>query len=659
MTAQPNPKSKIQNSKFREENCIAMRIEVRRGVAVAPLLLLSALFVWVSPASAGPQPAPQTAPPPAIAPPADPFAPKIAEIVVVGNKAFNSVAIIAFSGHKVGEPLTPAVLDEMKTNIFNTGYFGYNEGYSPESVKVSAETRNADKQIKVVIEVDENPKISDILVTGSGPIPDTEIKKMIRNTTVYNVAQFRRDTQDIEDRYAKAGYLAAISADSGPDAVNPSALNVSLIVVRLTEIKLVKNVKTKSKTILREMKLKVGDYYNRETLRKDVSRLYNLNLFDEVIPTERDLNSPGKIGLTLSLPERRSGQVLAGVGFSNRQQLIGFAQVGETNFRGLAESVNLRWESGGVTGHSTVEAGYFEPWIDRRHTSMNISAYDRINVRFANTLSNSVSSTDNVGTDTRYYEERVGTTITLARPFRDTYLASASLRAENVRTNNLALSTTNSAILQDGPIGVLSGGLSHDSRDVVFDPVTGSYQSGNLSVGYADIRPVTGVDISQVPAGIFGKTTFAKSQLEFRQFFSPTGPRKRLDQDKSTVAMRLILGTSAGTLPFFEQFFVGGTETLRGYREDRFWGRNLFFGSVEFRQPLARSLKGVLFADVGSAWGGAYQNVQISGFSQGGFRPHFGVGAGIRFRTPIGPLRLDYGIGDEGGRTHFSIGNVF
>ena len=637
-----------------------MRTEVR-GRGAAPLLLLlpvlSVLSALSLPARAELQTAPPSAPP-ALTPPINPFAPKIAEIVVVGNKSFNSLAIVGFSGHRVGEPFTPALLDEMQTNVFNTGYFGFNEGFSKDAVKVSAETLKNDKEIKVVIEVDENPKITKVLVSGSGPVPAAEIDKMVRRTTVYNPAQFGRDVQDIEERYGKAGYLATISADSGPDPVNPSVLNVSLIVVRLTEIKLARNVKTKNKTVLREMRLKVGDYYNRETLKKDVGRLYNLNLFEEVIPQERDLGA-GKIGLTLSLPERRSGQVLAGVGFSNRQQLIGFAQIGETNFRGLAESVNLRWESGGVTGHSTVEAGYFEPWIDRRHTSMNVSIYDRINVRFANTLSNSVSTTDNVGTDTRYYEDRLGATITLARPFRDTYVASASLRAENVRTNNLALDATNAEILQDGPIAVIGGSLAHDSRDVVFDPVTGGYQSLLGQVGYADIRPVAGVTLDQVPGGIFGKTTFIKSLVEFKQFFSPTGPRKNLSQDKSTVAMRLQIGTSAGTLPFFEQYFLGGTESLRGYREDRFWGRNLLFGSIEFRQPLARSLKGVLFADVGSAWGGSYQNVQIEGFSQGGFRPHFGVGAGIRFRTPIGPLRLDYGFGDEGGRTHFSIGNAF
>ena len=79
-------------------------------------------------------------------------------------------------------------------------------------------------------------------------------------------------------------------------------------------------------------------------------------------------------------------------------------------------------------------------------------------------------------------------------------------------------------------------------------------------------------------------------------------------------------GASTGTLPFFEQFFVGGAETLRGYREDRFWGQYNLLGSIELRQPLARRLKGVLFLDAGDAWGGRYNKVNIEGFEQAGFK---------------------------------------
>ena len=146
---------------------------------------------------------------------------------------------------------------------------------------------------------------------------------------------------------------------------------------------------------------------------------------------------------------------------------------------------------------------------------------------------------------------------------------------------------------------------------------------------------------------------------EDRHFYSLQGPRKKLTDEKSTIAVRFRVGAAAGTVPFFEQFFIGGAESLRGYREDRYWGKYMFLASAELRHPLARGLKGVVFLDIGDAWGGPYAGVNIQGFAQSGFRPHASVGVGIRVRTPLGPIRLDYGVGSEGGRTHFSIGNVF
>ena len=95
------------------------------------------------------------------------------------------------------------------------------------------------------------------------------------------------------------------------------------------------------------------------------------------------------------------------------------------------------------------------------------------------------------------------------------------------------------------------------------------------------------------------------------------------------------------------------------HTEDRFWGTNMFLLSTEFRMPVASNLIGVLFADYGDAWD-AQSGLSIQNFPQhSGFRGNLGVGVGLRVTTPIGPIRLDYGIGREGGRTHFSIGHSF
>ncbi len=125
------------------------------------------------------------------------------------------------------------------------------------------------------------------------------------------------------------------------------------------------------------------------------------------------------------------------------------------------------------------------------------------------------------------------------------------------------------------------------------------------------------------------------------------------------VAFRLKAGYADGTLPFFEQYFVGGAESLRGYREDRFWGTKSLLLSAEFRKPIAQAISGVVFLDYGDAWD-APSDYFIGELEQSSsFEGHLGVGVGMRVQTPIGHIRLDYGTGSEGGRTHFSMGQAF
>jgi outer membrane protein insertion porin family len=155
------------------------------------------------------------------------------------------------------------------------------------------------------------------------------------------------------------------------------------------------------------------------------------------------------------------------------------------------------------------------------------------------------------------------------------------------------------------------------------------------------------------------KGPYRKLQLDLRHYWSGQG-RKIAPTDKRTVvALRIEGGVGGGDMPFFEQFFVGGAETLRGYQEDRFWGRNMLLASVEYRKPISQGLTGVIFADCGDAWGAppSYSSEQFPQHED--FSPRLGVGIGLRVNTPIGNLRLDYGMGSEGARTHFSIGQAF
>jgi outer membrane protein insertion porin family len=262
------------------------------------------------------------------------------------------------------------------------------------------------------------------------------------------------------------------------------------------------------------------------------------------------------------------------------------------------------------------------------------------------------------GTDTDYYETHAGGQVTVSRPFSDAVRGYVGFRYDNVRVPALSLNVIDAAVLQNGPLATVTLRGTNNTRDYDQDPAAGGFDSATLDIGRADLKPVTVA--GQQPSGVFGILNYNKLAVDSRRYFSPRGRREKPSDKRTVFALRLMVGTSTGTLPFSEQYFMGGAESLRGYNEDRFWGSNMFLGSFEFRSPLAPSLTGVVFIDVGDAWGGSYERVRFNDFTQhSGFSPSVGIGIGMRVVTPIGPIRIDQGFGREGAHTHFSIGHVF
>ena len=492
----------------------------------------------------------------------------ISEIIVTGNKTLNSESIIASSGHKIGDPCTNEVLLQMQESIFRTGNFGWQTGRQiNNSVKISASEK--DGKCKIEIEVDENPKIDKnaINVEGSGPIKPEVIRDLYTETAVFNSNQFELDLIEIEKAYLSKGYRMSFTQDTDLDS--EGRLKISILVTRVAEIKVAGNNKTNRKVILREMQTKEGDFFNEVTFQNDLRNLYNLQLFDDVKFSYTNVGA-GLQGVTLNLPERKSGQVLAGIGFSNRAQLIGTAELTDTNFQGMGRTVSLQWQTGGAVGRSSIIFNFAEPWLDRRRTRLDISLFDRVAFRFAGNLNNSVIGNGQVvGTDTRYNEQRTGGTITLQRPYGKQFRLSTTLRGENVRPDPLALTATNASILQNGPIVATSFSVSRDTRDVFIDPISGGFQNVNLEFGFANLGAVA-VPAGQTAPPAFGATSYIKSFFEVRQFFSLAGKRTpgKLAEQKSALALRTYLGMSAGRLPFFEQFFLARDVTTITLRQN-------------------------------------------------------------------------------------------
>jgi outer membrane protein insertion porin family len=135
----------------------------------------------------------------------------------------------------------------------------------------------------------------------------------------------------------------------------------------------------------------------------------------------------------------------------------------------------------------------------------------------------------------------------------------------------------------------------------------------------------------------------------------------QFSEGAQTIALSFQGGTVIGDLPPYEAFSLGGTTTVRGYDEGELGtGRSFLQGSVEYRFPIFSVVGGALFFDAATDLGTGQdvpgEPAEVRNKPGSGF----GYGVGVRVQSPIGPIRVDYAINDEGNtRFHFGLGERF
>jgi outer membrane protein insertion porin family len=183
--------------------------------------------------------------------------------------------------------------------------------------------------------------------------------------------------------------------------------------------------------------------------------------------------------------------------------------------------------------------------------------------------------------------------------------------------------------------------ISYDTRDIFMNPTQGKLYTLSVTRGWKTISATT--------------TNYTKLGLDLNEF---------LNMGKNQVlAFHLGSGIGYGDVPIGELYYCGGANTVRGYApsEAALGVRKLIF-NVEYRYTFNETFQAVAFYDLGNAWG------EVKDGEARGDAPNIsqflsGRGMGLRLNTPLGPIRLDYGIGDSRsfgeGIVHFSIGQAF
>ena len=544
----------------------------------------------------------------------------IVSVEVVGNEHVATDTILKAIKSEAGGQFSEGQVALDRKAVVNLGWFW----------RVSVDRESVENGVRLVFHVVENPVIREIQFQGNKELTRDDLLAVMETKPgqVYSAPLLVRDADAIQDVYGSKGYILAMVLE--PSMSEEGVLTLVIAEGEIEEIKITGNTHTKTYAIRRYIRTKAGEAYNDRKVTRDVAKLTSLGWFETVRRDAEVGTEPGKVIVVITVVEkRRTGTVSVGGGYSSVQGLVGFVDLTKSNLAGNGQAVSIRGEFGGQTSY---EFGYQHPWVMTPETRLSLGIYDRLILREA------FVTVDNERRSILYDERRNGGNFTLGRPISEATTVFVGMRADDVSISGLTPEEEDylkGVAFDPRKVRSITLAAVNDTRSDLYNPRRGSYQ--RLSVEFAGL--------------LFGGTEFNKYVLDTRRFFGMGA--------KNTLAMRMLVGTVSGDPPYLEQFLIGGSETLRGYRTDRFVGTRMGILNTEYRIPIGENLLGVLFVDVGDAWGGSVAESLSDDTVHESFTSHVGYGVGVRVKTPIGPLRLDLGFSEEGTETHFGVRNTF
>lgn len=532
------------------------------------------------------------------------------------SKATEGTAKAAIS-MKAGDMFTVKGLDADREKIYNTGYF---YDIYPTFEKVP-------EGVIITYHVLENPVLKGVNITGNTVESSDTLNSFVTLKTgeILNSRELNKAVTAIQEQYRRDGYILAKITDMNID--KNGILNLKVNEGILEGYKVKGNTKTKERVILREMRQKPGEPFNSKLARRSMQRVYNLGFFEDVNIKMNPGVDPNAVVMELDVTEKRTGSFGIGAGYSSEDGVIGMVSIGDTNFRGTGDAISLTYEtSGDDTDAHGYTFSYRRPWLDSKETVGTFRIYNRTYEYDDYDTSGDLKET--------YMRKYSGGEIVFGRPVSEYSTNYVTLRnrkdsyVRHVDDGNMGDRSTDAyKQWRDDNFGTTrSVTFEHvtDTRDNVYNPMSGSRLS-----------------LSGEFAGFGGDFDFQKYTVDGQRY---------IRAGRSQVwALRARYGIGNGDISEFNQYRIGGQGSLRGYREDQFRGDREFLGTLEYRFPIIKKVQGALFTD----WGGAWD----SGLTPDNM--HGSVGVGIALTTPIGPLRFDYGWGDDGGRVHFSVGSTF
>ncbi len=580
------------------------------------------------------------------------------DLIIVNFFVFEGVRVavgkITFTGNTLSDKNLKGIMSLKEGKIYNPNFIDSDRetlknfygslGYLSSAVEeLQTKYEEGSNKINISVTIHEGPKtlIDRVTINGAKLIAGEELSKIIRikQGDVYNEVDISDARYRAIEFYNNKGFPdATVSVTREIDGqkanitfhINEGALTL------FGKAIVTGNRATKYTVVQRELMQEEDKPFDLSALAKERQKLYKLGLFTDINMEALDKHDDKK-DVLIKLREGNAGSVELGVGYGEYEQYRGMIDVSYRNLMGMNRQASLRLEFSSLEKRYILQ--YFEPWFLGTPLPFRVSL---------------------LGEDKK--EINVDTGETLYRLTRQTLSAGFEKKLSDVVKSELYydFSVVNTFDVQpdvilsreDTGTLIISGlrlGLIYDTRDNPFSP-----ERGILS----------GISLKLTSPVFASETDFAKLSF-YGNVYHKIVPGVVLAASIRGGIAQGYYNTNA--LPIVERFFLGGRTTVRGYDQDTLGpkgtdgnptgGNAYLMENLEIRTSLGKGLGVVTFLDGGNVW------LKIDQINPAYFK--FTTGLGLRYDTPVGPIRVDYGFklqkekGESSGVLHFSIGHAF
>jgi outer membrane protein insertion porin family len=600
---------------------------------------------------------------------------KIARINIVGNKAFSERELLDrmqlttpgwmtwyTKNDQYSKPKLQADLETLRSFYQNQGYLEFNV----ESTQVSITPDKEDIYITINVSEGGLYTVSDVRLAGEMMVPEAELRALvrIRPGDVYSREKLQASTKDMSDRLGADGFaFANVNAVPEVDREKRQAAFTFYIDsgrrVYVRRININGNVKTRDEVIRREMRQLEAAWYDGARIERSKVRIRRLGFFEDVnIETPPVPGTTDEADVDVTVTEKSTGNLLAGVGYSSADGVVVNASISQQNIFGSGNALTAAINTSKV--NRTISLAFTQPYWTVDGVSRTLEFYQR--------------NIDTASLDvTSYTSSTLGGAIGFGIPITETDTVNVGFRAEQTSIEfptgycdpivGIAPPSYCLFVYETGsPFNsyIVSGGWARDTRDDIIYPTRGRLQSLGVEAGLP-----------------FGDVPYYKVNY-LQQWFSPLPYLSDF-----VLMLRADVGYADGysgkPLPFFKAFYAGGVGSVRGYQTASIGPKDIYgnatggklkiVGNVELFYPILKGDKSVrasIFFDAGQISGVPLIQGSLGNDIEPGYQDfRYSTGVGLAWNSPIGPLKFSYGYPlnekplDQIQRFQFQVGSVF